>query len=278
MTLQVGDRVLVRNLNERGGPGKLRNYWEKVVYIVKEQVGDNPVYKVTPERGGSSRTLHRNLLLQVNDLPVEPSDDPATAKKSKSLKRTTHFAVQKAEQQAHNSGISDSEEEDEMSGYWLRIPADQMRANVPVHRPNRPPSETHLSKETHGEPERRTDDETDANPINHTDADYEADLSQIRNNTPEMSQAAHHKEDVQLPPVDYHVPLRRSTRERRPPSLFTYPSLGQPTYQTHPTVNTVTVQPTPWTCLTNPYLYPQFFQPPYLNFPYPPVTCPIPHF
>ena len=59
-------------IRERGGPGKLRSYWELEIYAVTQKRKDMPVYEVQPESGnGRTRVLHRNLLLPCSFLPVE---------------------------------------------------------------------------------------------------------------------------------------------------------------------------------------------------------------
>ena len=80
--LSDGDRVLIRNLRERDGPGKLRSFWEDVVYRIVERKGEGPVYVIEPERGGERRTVHRNLLFHCSEeLPDAPVVEPKSKKK-----------------------------------------------------------------------------------------------------------------------------------------------------------------------------------------------------
>ncbi|KAI3369245.1 hypothetical protein L3Q82_007788 [Scortum barcoo] len=82
--LHPGDRVLIRNMTPRGGPGKLRNHWEDVVHTVVRQVSkDIPLYELRPEKGkGRSRILYHNLLLPCDHLPLETQVRPRAKKRT----------------------------------------------------------------------------------------------------------------------------------------------------------------------------------------------------
>ena len=69
-TLDVGDRVLIRNVGLKG-KNKLADKWDKHTYIVIDMPDKSiPVYRVQRESGDSSvKTLHRNMLLPFSAIP-----------------------------------------------------------------------------------------------------------------------------------------------------------------------------------------------------------------
>ncbi|KAK7921783.1 hypothetical protein WMY93_008685 [Mugilogobius chulae] len=73
--LEVGDRVLVRNVRLRG-KHKLSDKWEHDIFVVVSRAGELPVYKVKPEnKDGPLRTLHRDLLLPCGFLPASEESE-----------------------------------------------------------------------------------------------------------------------------------------------------------------------------------------------------------
>ena len=75
--LNVGDQVLMRNVRERGGTGKLRSFWEETVFEVVEKRDNVPVFRIRNIKDGrDSRVVHRNLLMKVEQLPLDVFDKP----------------------------------------------------------------------------------------------------------------------------------------------------------------------------------------------------------
>lgn len=124
--------VVLRNMGERGGPGKLHSYWEKRIYVVKEQISDNPVYVIHPEGdpNARNRTIHRNFLLLVNDLPVE---SPVQSADTVLTPRQRQKQPQQRASSADSDGIPDTDDDEWTGGYWLRTPVVRMENGQTGH-------------------------------------------------------------------------------------------------------------------------------------------------
>ncbi|KAL7874464.1 hypothetical protein SRHO_G00054340 [Serrasalmus rhombeus] len=68
-SLDVGDRVLLVNKGERGKK-KLADHWENTVYVVVSTNDSLNIYRIRNCSTGRTKTVHRNLLMPVNFLPV----------------------------------------------------------------------------------------------------------------------------------------------------------------------------------------------------------------
>ena len=100
--INVGDRVLVRN-KETGGTGKMRSWWLREIYKVIEVYDLVPVFVIQPIDGRPTKTVHRNMLMLVNYMPLDtfgqimkPAEENKTKKNPKRRplrKKVTQSAV-----------------------------------------------------------------------------------------------------------------------------------------------------------------------------------------
>lgn len=67
--VEVGDHVLLANKGERG-KRKLADRWENSLYVVTDKNPDIHVYKLRNPANGQEKTVHRNLIMPVNFLPL----------------------------------------------------------------------------------------------------------------------------------------------------------------------------------------------------------------
>lgn len=217
--LEVGDRVLVRNVRVRG-KHKLSDKWEQDIYVVVKRAGSLPVYSVKPEnKDGPVRTVHRDLLLPCGFLPVSNEEEeettPATQKpKTRNCPNETET----------DPDTEDYMEEDDFR-IWFPKPNSPLTITVetePVLQYGTPQPEATaepLNENEITENDRMNPEES--NVSGETEMDETPGTPDESSTQPELV-----TEPNDLP--DCNLSLRRSSRNRLPPERLQYASLGNP--------------------------------------------------
>lgn len=191
-TLDIGDRVLLRNLGLKG-KHKLESRWSPIPYVVMGKMPNLPVYKVKLEDGGGPvKTLHRDHLLPIGQLvrmPMVETEDESHVQKTTRAK--THKRSKKATPEAQEILQKLHESEDSSSDveyygpekHYSTLLKEILQKERDTARPSDPIQDDSWEEETHsmGEDDQDSVLEEESDPESDNPGHGEAQIS-----SPEM--------------------------------------------------------------------------------------------
>lgn len=290
-SLKPGDRVLVRNLRERGGPGKLRSYWEEQIHEVVEQKGELPIFVVRPEHSlrGRTRVLHRNLLLPCDYLPAQKTDQdfPKTIEQKKKKENKHDVLDSESDDDTEYQGLSPAEiamtdltvsdrptttgsQEQETA---IDTEEQEQPANEPSHREiqdmGQDPTVAEVPSQEITQDHPPIAAEVPPHEIGQDPTVVEVPPQEIEQGVPPTEQETEPEERGERMPGGYIH--ERPVRNRRPPSMLNYASLGNPYVSS--------LQGSNHNVFAPPAMYhlppPSFLPPPYIPSSFPPTPIPF---
>ena len=174
-SIEIGDRVLLRNLGLRG-KHKLESKWNPAPYVVMGKMPNLPVFKIRREDGTpGTKTIHRDHLLPIGQLvripPPNQDEDPPARPKTRAVTHRHRQREPRPETQEFQE-FSDSSSDME---YYVTHPA-KWRDLVPRATPA---SKSVVDAEPDPEPEPDDDSENEndheSEPANENVSDPEED-------------------------------------------------------------------------------------------------------
>ncbi|XP_013855909.1 uncharacterized protein LOC106511710 [Austrofundulus limnaeus] len=250
VSLQEGDRVLVRNVRCKGKQ-KLEDKWERDIYVVIGCVGDLPVYVVRPETDPSrgARTLHRDLLLPCGFLPqTEEVNQPVSTPANRPRTRNQQETVEDPEDSL------DEEDEERSLSHFSVLPTVKVsvKDNIPAQTMNGVPlpqmeqlnnslvEESSLSDAV-DVPEVEEEDQMDLG--DPTEPEHVPELSPLEENmefhspvetSPNAIKSSPHSTETPVVAPESsdglkaEQPVRFSSRQPKPIERLQYAALGKP--------------------------------------------------
>ena len=227
--LKVGDQVLVRNMREKTGARKLRSHWERCVFEVVAKKPDLPVYIIqNVNKEKDRRTVHRNMLMECNDLPRTVFEEGQEVKKVKETvgknvnnnNNKKKISVRKKKKDEEKQQIvvvdddqSTEEEMDDVVVSWHEdVAASARGAEVEDGA-----VETEASAD--GTPDESETEEMERD-VESDDPGEETNETENESGDASVTESDSDEEDM--------LPVRRSTRQSKPPLKFSYDVVGGP--------------------------------------------------